>query len=256
MNQLSHLKSKMPDTLHLYGRHALKHAFLNPHRHIRHIFADESKQETLADWLKQAMANHPNPPPVSWISGKGLTRRVGQDAVHQGLVADVRPLSTPPLETFATQLAERSCILVLDQVTDPHNVGAILRSAAVFGADALITSWRHSPGETGLLARVASGALDIVPWIRVRNLADSLLSLHTLGFESWGLASEATKYISDMKRPNKLALVLGSEGKGMRLKSRETVTNLVKLPTAGGAINDHNVSNATAIALYETMWRQ
>ncbi len=140
-------------------------------------------------------------------------------------------------------------MLVLDQVTDPHNVGAIIRSAVAFGAGALITTSRHSPQESGVLAKAASGALELIPHIEVRNLAEAIEELHSLGFMTIGLDSEGPQEMELTLTGDRLAIVLGAEGKGLRQKTRETVTALARLDMPG-EIKSLNVSNAAAISLY------
>jgi 23S rRNA (guanosine2251-2'-O)-methyltransferase len=138
---------------------------------------------------------------------------------------------------------------VLDQVTDPHNVGAILRSAVAFDAGALITTMRHSPTESGVLAKSASGALELIPYIQITNLADTIEELHKLGFQTIGLDSEGPQPLEGTFAGERIALVLGSEGKGLRQKTRQTVEALARLDMPG-AIKSLNVSNAAAIAMY------
>ncbi len=140
-------------------------------------------------------------------------------------------------------------LLVLDQVTDPHNVGAIIRSAVAFGAGAIITTSRHSPQESGVLAKAASGALELIPHIEVRNLAEAIEELHSLGFMTIGLDSEGPLEMEATLEGGRVALVLGAEGKGLRQKTRETVTALARLDMPG-EIKSLNVSNAAAISLY------
>lgn len=238
--------------LYLYARHPVAAALRNPQRSVRQLFLDEARRSRLEPWLDEALAAHPNPPPFAWVSAKALTRRVGAEALHQGLVAEVRPLANPSLTSLLAGLGAGSRLALLDQVTDPHNVGAILRSAAVFGLDALLTPWRYSPEESGLLARVASGGLDTVPWLRLGNLAEALERLHQQGFVSWGLTGDAEPALDSLDAPARLAIVLGSEGAGLRAKTRATVSRAVRLPTAQAAIQDLNVSNAAAIAFYAT----
>jgi 23S rRNA (guanosine2251-2'-O)-methyltransferase len=146
-------------------------------------------------------------------------------------------------------LNDSPLILVLDQVTDPHNVGAIMRSAVAFNAGALITTQRHSPTESGVMAKSASGALEMIPYIQVTNLADALEELHKLGFVSIGLDSEGSEPLEQALTGAKIALVLGAEGKGLRQKTRQTVNALARLEMPG-AIKSLNVSNAAAIAMY------
>jgi 23S rRNA (guanosine2251-2'-O)-methyltransferase len=165
--------------------------------------------------------------------------------VHQGVLIEAEPLKPKRLDA----LGETNLVLVLDQVTDPHNVGAILRSAVAFGAGALITTARHSPQESGVLAKSASGALEHIDHIEVKNLAEALGELHEAGFQTIGLDSDGPAELEKTFSGKKIALVLGAEGKGLRQKTRETVTALARLDMPG-AIRSLNVSNAAAVALY------
>jgi 23S rRNA (guanosine2251-2'-O)-methyltransferase len=161
------------------------------------------------------------------------------------VVIEARPLNPKPLDA----LGDTRLVVVLDQVTDPHNVGAIMRSAVAFGAGALITTQRHSPQESGVLAKSASGALEHIDHIEVKNLADALGKLHVSGFQTIGLDSDGLQEMEKSFAGEKIALVLGAEGKGLRQKTRETVTALARLDMPG-AIRSLNVSNAAAVALY------
>ena len=158
---------------------------------------------------------------------------------------EAEPLKPKPLAA----LGDTPLVVVLDQVTDPHNVGAIMRSAVAFGAGALITTSRHSPHESGVLAKSASGALEHIDLIEVKNLADALGELHEAGFQTIGLDSDGPAEMEKTFAGDKIALVLGAEGKGLRQKTRETVTTLARLDMPG-AIRSLNVSNAAAVALY------
>jgi len=178
-----------------------------------------------------------------------LGRLVPSDAPHQGVVIEVEPLEDIWLADLLADAAERSTLLVLDQVTDPHNVGAILRSAAAFGALGIVTQDRHSPAEGGVIAKAASGALERVPWVRVVNLARALEEIAEAGFWRIGLAGGADMELKDALGPPKVALVLGAEGPGMRSNTREHCDALARLPI-GDAVESLNVSNAAAIALY------
>jgi 23S rRNA (guanosine2251-2'-O)-methyltransferase len=165
--------------------------------------------------------------------------------VHQGALIEAEPLKAKALGA----LVDTQLVLVLDQVTDPHNVGAIIRSAVAFGAGALITTERHSPHESGVLAKSASGALEHIDLIEVKNLAAALGELHEAGFQSIGLDSDGPAELEHSFAGKRIALVLGAEGKGLRQKSRETVTTLARLDMPG-RIRSLNVSNAAAVALY------
>ena len=179
------------------------------------------------------------------VEPKDIDRITGSDAVHQGVLIEAEPLRPKRLDA----LGDTRLVLVLDQVTDPHNVGAILRSAVAFGAGALITTARHSPQESGVLAKSASGALEHIDQIEVKNLADALGQLHEAGFQTIGLDSEGPDELEKTFSGEKVALVLGAEGKGLRQKTRETVTALARLDMPG-AIHSLNVSNAAAVSLY------
>jgi 23S rRNA (guanosine2251-2'-O)-methyltransferase len=174
-----------------------------------------------------------------------IAAQLGPDAVHQGLLVEADPLPVPTLET----LAPEGLVLVLDQITDPHNVGAILRSAAAFDVKAVVTTARHSPEATGVLVKAASGAIDLVPLVLVQNLARGMTALGERGFLLVGLDSEGDADLSDLPLKAPLALVLGAEGKGLRQLTRETCDRLARIDLPG-AIKSLNVSNAAALALY------
>ncbi|MCJ8519055.1 23S rRNA (guanosine2251-2'-O)-methyltransferase [Pseudorhizobium tarimense] len=229
-----------PDQVFLYGLHTVRAALDNPARKIIKLLVTQNAFARLE--LPQADAL---PYTVEFVSPQDLDKVLGPDAIHQGVMLETRPLPVRRLEA----LKESPLLLVLDQVTDPHNVGAIMRSAVAFGAGALITTQRHSPTESGVLAKSASGALELIPHIQVTNLADALQELHSLGFQTIGLDSEGPAPLEGRFAGEKVALVLGSEGKGLRQKTRETVSALARLDMPG-AIKSLNVSNAAAVALY------
>jgi 23S rRNA (guanosine2251-2'-O)-methyltransferase len=174
-----------------------------------------------------------------------IARRLGPDAVHNGLLAEADPLPSPELE----ELDPAGIVLVLDQITDPHNVGAILRTAAAFGVRAMLTTWRHSPEATGVLAKSASGALEYVPIIAVQNLARALGVLRERGYFLVGLDSTGTSDLRETALRAPLALVLGAEGKGLRQLTRASCDEVARLDLPG-RIKALNVSNAAALALY------
>jgi 23S rRNA (guanosine2251-2'-O)-methyltransferase len=174
---------------------------------------------------------------------------VAHHAAHQGVVIEVEPLDDVWLDGLLTSAPERAVLLVLDQVSDPHNVGAILRSAAAFGAVGIVTQDRHSPPESGVVAKAASGALERVPWARVVNLARALEQIAESGFWRIGLAGDAETELKDALGPNRVALVLGAEGAGLRPNTREHCDALARLPITD-AVESLNVSNAAAVALY------
>ncbi|HRP79047.1 MAG TPA: RNA methyltransferase [Aquamicrobium sp.] len=233
--------SAVPDGLvRLYGLHTVRAALDNPVRKVRRMLATRNALARLG--IEEGAAL---PFALEIVEPRDIDRLVGGEAVHQGVVIEAAALKPKPL----LALADTPLVLVLDQVTDPHNVGAVLRSGVAFGAGALITTARHSPAETGVLAKAASGALEHIDLIEVRNLADALESLHEAGFETIGLDSEGPAELEATFRGERIALVLGAEGKGLRQKTRATVTALARLDMPG-AIRSLNVSNAAAVALY------
>ena len=191
----------------------------------------------------------PKDVPLTLADVADLGRLVPSDAPHQGVVIEVEPLEDRWLGDVGAEAGDRALLLVLDQVTDPHNVGAILRSAAAFGAAGIVTQDRHSPPESGALAKAASGALERVPWVRVVNLARALEEIAEAGFWRIGLAGDADTNLDQALGPQKVALVLGAEGPGLRHNTREHCDALARLPISD-AIESLNVSNAAAVALY------
>lgn len=230
-----------PDGLvRLYGLHTVRAALDNPRRKIRKMLVTRNAQERLEIADLAAL-----PFETSLVEPRDIDRITGSDAVHQGVVIETEPLKPKRLDA----LTDTPLVLVLDQVTDPHNVGAILRSAVAFNAGALITTTRHSPQESGVLAKAASGALEHIDHIEVKNLADALRELHDAGFQTIGLDSDGPLVLEETFAGDRIALVLGAEGKGLRQKTRETVTALARLDMPG-AIRSLNVSNAAAVSLY------
>ena len=227
------------ETVILYGLHAVKAALDNPARRTRRLLATENAARRLAeDGVTPVMA-----PEI--VRPGAIAERLGPDAVHQGLYAEVDPL--PAIEIEA--LNPEGIVLVLDQITDPHNVGAIFRSAAAFGATAIITTARHSPEATGALAKAASGALEYVPLVTVQNLARALGALKARGFFVVGLDSTGDSDLATLTLHQPLALVLGAEGRGLRQLTKETCDHVARLELPG-AIKSLNVSNAAALALF------
>jgi 23S rRNA (guanosine2251-2'-O)-methyltransferase len=224
----------------LYGLHTVRAALDNPRRKIRKMLVTRNAAERLAIAELGAL-----PFKAELVEPKDIDRITGSDAVHQGVLIEAEPLKPKRLDA----LGDTRLVLVLDQVTDPHNVGAILRSAVAFGAGALITTARHSPQESGVLAKSASGALEHIDQIEVKNLADALGQLHDAGFQTIGLDSDGPAELEQTFTGEKIALVLGAEGKGLRQKTRETVSALARLDMPG-AIRSLNVSNAAAVSLY------
>lgn len=228
----------------LWGRHAVTAALANPERRVAKLWATRDAAARL---------ELPSSLPVTLADVADLGRLVPADAPHQGLVLEVDPLEDVFLDELLTGEGDRP-ILVLDQVTDPHNVGAILRSAAAFDARGIVTQDRHSPPESGALARAASGALEAVPWVRVVNLARALDEMAEAGFWRIGLAGEAERTLAETLGSAKIALVLGAEGEGLRHNTAQHCDELARLPISG-RVESLNVSNAAAIALYAVATR-
>jgi len=224
----------------LWGKHAVAAALDNPGRVIRRAWATREVA---------AFMQFPADVAVTLAEAADLARLVPSDAPHQGVVIEAEPLEEVWLGDILLGCGERSVLLVLDQVTDPHNVGAILRSAAAFGAAAIVTQDRHSPPESGVIAKAASGALERVPWVRVVNLARSLEEIAEAEFWRIGLAGDAETELKAAIGPPRVALVLGAEGPGLRHNTREHCDALARLPISD-AIESLNVSNAAAVALY------
>ena len=231
-----------PGAVIIYGIHAVEAALINPRRTIGKLFLTDNAERRLQATLTSREVAHER------VLPKDLDRRLGPDTVHQGALLETEPLVEPSLEDLAATAARRP-LIVLDQVTDPHNVGAILRSAAAFGAAGLIVTRRHSPPLDGALAKAASGALDRVPVALVQNLARAIAELKELGFTVTGLDGDAPERIETAPWPESVALVLGAEGKGLRQLTRESCDQLVRLTTEEnwGSLN---VSNAAAVALH------
>ncbi|MBB4956246.1 23S rRNA (guanosine2251-2'-O)-methyltransferase [Agrobacterium vitis] len=229
-----------PEQVYLYGLHTVRAAIDNPERKLIRLSATQNA-------LARLEINNINSLSfaVDIVTPQDIDKVLGPEAIHQGVMLETRPLPLRRLEA----LKESPLLLVLDQITDPHNVGAIMRTAVAFGAGAVITTMRHSPTESGVLAKSASGALELIPYIQITNLSDALGALHKLGFFTIGLDSEGPQPLEGTFTGEKIALVLGSEGKGLRQKTRETVNALARLDMPG-AIKSLNVSNAAAIALY------
>jgi 23S rRNA (guanosine2251-2'-O)-methyltransferase len=226
----------------IFGIHAVEAALANPRRTIAKLYLTDNAERRLQQALSARQLAHER------VLPKDLDRRLGPDTVHQGAVIETEPLPEPALEELAQRGAGRP-IIVLDQVTDPHNVGAILRSAAVFGAAGVVMTRRHSPPLAGALAKSASGALEHVPVALVQNLARSLAELKDLHVTVIGLDGEAPDRLEAQAWPERAALVLGAEGKGLRQLTRDSCDRLCRIAT-DGPIASINVSNAAAIALH------
>jgi len=236
----SHQSHGSPNRPRFWGRHAVAAALDNPARKVIRAWATREAAQFM---------QFPKDVPVTLADVADLGRLVPNDAPHQGVVIEVEPLEEAWLVDLLGSAPERAVLLVLDQVTDPHNVGAILRSAAAFGAIGIVTQDRHSPPESGALAKAASGALEAVPWVRTVNLARALGEIAEAGFWRIGLAGDAEMEIKDALGPPRVALVLGAEGAGLRLNTREHCDALARLPISR-SVESLNVSNAAAVALY------
>ncbi len=229
-----------PNRPRFWGKHAVAAALDNDDRKVVRAWATHEAAKFM---------NFPADVPVTFADVADLGRLVPNDAPHQGVVIEVAPLEDMWLADLLAEAPERAVLLVLDQVTDPHNVGAMMRSAAAFGAIGIVTQDRHSPIEGGVLAKAASGALERVPWARVVNLARALEEIAEAGFWRIGLAGDAKVDLKDALGPQRVALVLGAEGPGMRHNVRDHCDAVAKLPISE-AVESLNVSNAAAIALY------
>ncbi len=237
------------ETVWLFGLHAVRDALMNPEREKLRLMVTKNA----ADKLAEAIGISGMEPEM--VDPRSFAAPIDPQSVHQGAVLEVKPLKWGKLADRAVDAGEGQPIMVLlDRVTDPHNVGAILRSAEVFGANAVVGTARGSAPETGALAKTASGALERQPYVRIRNLADAMEELKAMGYVVFGLDGEAEVTIEDAlaDAPNRpVALVLGAEGPGLREKTKDTCDQLVKIPFAR-EFGSLNVSNAAAVALYAT----
>ncbi|MEH6495372.1 MAG: 23S rRNA (guanosine(2251)-2'-O)-methyltransferase RlmB [Pseudomonas marincola] len=234
----------------LYGDHAVMAALQNPKRKIKRLVLSKSKSQNLDDEARDIINSFGS---IEIVPPDQLHALLPENAIHQGIALQANPLHAYDIEDIPklTENQSSTSVAVLDQVTDPHNVGAILRSAAAFGISAVIIPDRHSPPITGVLAKSASGAVETVPLIRVNNLARALDKLEEFGFWRIGMDGSAEQELDDaVKGAAKVALILGSEGKGLRRLTAEKCDLMGKLPISS-QIESLNVSNAAAIAFYE-----
>lgn len=251
--------SDRPEADHiLYGLHAVEFALLNPKRTISMIWATENAERKLASAISSRNLS------VTRITPRDLDKKLGSDTVHQGIALEVSQLAPATLEDVAEKaFATGHPIVLLDQVTDPHNVGAVLRSGAVFGAAGLIMTQRHSPPLGGTLAKAASGALDLLPVCLVQNLAAAISELKRQAFPIIGLDGTAEHRLledgltgqRDLNRDQPVVLALGAEGKGLRERTRDLCDELCRIG-GDGPIASLNVSNAAAIALHLAAMRR
>ncbi len=238
----------------IYGIHAATAAIANPARTIHHILvAGEAVGEVTA-LIDTARATHGGQvPSITVVAKDELEKPLPRGAVHQGVAAQVSELDPVDIEDILRAIENRPSarIVVLDQVTDPHNIGAILRSAAAFSVAAVVLPERHAPGASAVMAKTASGALERVPLVRVVNLARCLDRLKAANIWCVGLAGDAPQGLTQADLTGRIALVLGNEGEGLRRLTRERCDLLVRIPMANDGVESLNVSNAAAIALYE-----
>ncbi|MEM9853741.1 MAG: 23S rRNA (guanosine(2251)-2'-O)-methyltransferase RlmB [Pseudomonadota bacterium] len=230
------------ETIWLFGIHAVRDALENPRREKLRLMLTKNAADKLAPSLGSIA------PEI--VDARRFNAPLDAGSVHQGAALEARPLAWGSVEELCAPKAEAARVILLDRVSDPHNVGAILRSAEVFGARAVIGTQRHAAPETGALAKSASGALERQPYLRVKNLARTMQSLRDMGYQLVGLAGEADRSISDLSHSSvPLGLVLGAEGPGLRALTRESCDYLAKIPSQG-EFGSLNVSNAAAVALY------
>ncbi|HRJ65527.1 MAG TPA: 23S rRNA (guanosine(2251)-2'-O)-methyltransferase RlmB [Alphaproteobacteria bacterium] len=242
-----------PSPAYFYGHHAVRAALQNPQRHIQRLLVTENGMEQIQEAYDAALAAGIRRPEPTFVEKEDIDRLLPRDAVHQDVMADVKPLEDVFLLDILNGLAEDSTVIVLDQVTDPHNVGAILRTAAAFGAAAVVVQKLHAPDITGTLAKTASGAVEHVPMVREVNLSRALEQLREAGFTCIGLDERGKLTMAEATpATGRVALVMGAEGDGLRRLVAENCDTLAKLPTSG-PIASLNVSNAAAVALYEVI---
>jgi len=235
--------------IRLFGVHAVEAALHNPSRDVLRLAMTENAERRLAEAVAARGVS------VERVTPRDLDRLLGADTVHQGILLETGPLPEPTLADLAARAADGHPLIVLDQVTDPHNVGAILRSAAVFSAAGVVMTRRHSPPLNGTLAKSASGALELVPILLAPNLARTLTELKDQGFTVLGLAGEGDVLVEDEAFTGPVAVVLGAEGKGLRQLTRETCHRLCRIAT-GGSLASLNVSNAAAVTLHLAAMRR
>lgn len=235
---------KHADSVFLYGRNSVKAALENPERECNRLFASDRAIDALET------TKYEHVPLLSMPGPEMFSGLIPSDAPHQGLVLEVRPLPGCSIEDLRPIEGRKNVILMLDQVTDPQNVGACLRSAAAFGARAVITQDRNSPTESGVLARASAGGLEVIPWLRVANLAQTLETLREMSYWHVGLDGNTDQSLKQVSLGDNVVIVMGSEGKGLRPLVQKNCDLIAKIPMTGN-IESLNVSNAAAIALYE-----
>jgi 23S rRNA (guanosine2251-2'-O)-methyltransferase len=238
-----HSSPPSTDSGWLWGKHAVKAALENPRRHPKKLLITAAAQPEFEPLLKRRGLS------VQTLDNEGVSRALPRDAVHQGIALLADPLPDVDIHDALEGKTGHRRLIMLDQVSDPHNLGAILRTAAAFGAAGVIVQDRHSPPVSGTLAKAASGAVELVPLVRVVNLSRTLEELGDLGFLRLAFADEAAQPIGTINLKQDIVLVLGAEGEGLRRLTRERCDVAVRLPTAP-QMPSLNVSNAAAVGLY------
>lgn len=244
-------RSEARETVWLFGLHAVRDALLNPRREKLRLVLTKNA----FDRLEEAVTQSGMTPEI--VDPRRFDVPIDEGSVHQGAAMEVRPLNWGSLMDVAISGQGAPLVVLLDRVTDPHNAGAVLRSAEVFGARAVIAPRHHSAPETGALAKTASGALERQPYLRVSNLADAMQELREAGYVLIGLEGEADLTLAEAiagAGTRAIGLVLGAEGPGLREKTKETCDVLARIPAAG-AFGSLNVSNAAAVSLYAASQR-
>lgn len=233
----------------IYGAHAVTAALRNPHRVCQTLWASKG----LSPEIEVAIKAHPKLE-INYVSADELDNMVGEESVHQGLVLKASPLKQPFIEDILADMPEQACLIILDQVTDPHNIGAIMRSAAAFGARAVIQQELNAPDANNTtIAKTASGAVEQIPLVSVVNIARTMEDLKKQGFWCIGLDETGKDKLDKVNLSGKVALIMGREGKGLRPLIKSTCDILSHLPTTD-TFSTLNVSNAAAVSLYE--WRR
>ncbi len=234
--------------------HAVREAWLNPRRKIKALYLSRDGKIAFQDTLEAATAAGLERPEPTLVAREAIDRALPRDAVHQGIALDAAELEESFIQDLinATAEKEKAVIVILDQVTDPHNVGAILRSACAFGADGVVMQRRHAPELQGVLTKTASGATEHIPVAYETNLSRSIEALQEAGYTVAGLDERGTETLESLKQHQKLVLVMGAEGLGLRHQVKEHCNVLVSLPVSG-PIKSLNVSNAAAVALYAVL---
>ena len=245
-SQSAEQEDRRPDRLWIYGRHAALAAIANPKRRIKRIFATDAA----LDWIGEARLPLERVKPPQKVDAAAIDRLLHEGAVHQGIAVEVDELPRTRLKEACEPDGALSPVVVLDQVTDPHNIGAVFRSAAAFGARAIVVQDRRTPPLAGALAKAAAGAVETVPCVEVVNIARALEGLKALGYFCAGLASDTDATIDAMPADRPIALVLGAEGAGLRRLVRMTCDGVYAIPIARD-VDSLNISNAAAVALYE-----